>query len=304
MASEDNLFATGVQNAIRYPTLTYRLLFYPLVGFVCLVFLFPLYWLVVLSLTPDSALAQLGVFPNTVSLNNYLFVLFGTDLLRYLFNGLVIAAGTTVFVVAVGSLAGYVFGRLEFPGRRLLLLLTLGIAYVPPVAFFVPVYELLTGNLTLSVGSVTVSSPNVYNTPLSVGLPLSALTMPLAIFILTTFFRQIPDTLEDAARIEGATRVEALTKVIMPLSKPGIATAGVFTFIQVYNEFFYSFLMTDGAPESWAPIIWSLYELRLSRAVLGAAGSVLGLLPIVVVLLLANDKLVETAEAGVSTRLD
>lgn len=302
--SEDGVFASGVQNALRHPTLTYRLLLYPLIGFVCLVFLFPLYWLVVLSVTPDPAVAQLGIFPNAVTLNNYRAILFGTDFLRYLFNGLVIATSTTIFVIGIGSLTGYVFGRLEFPGRRILLLGTLGLAYVPPVAFFMPVYELLTGNLTLSIGSFVVSSPNVYNTPASVGLPLSALTLPLAIFILTTFYRQIPDTLEDAARIEGATRVEALTKVIMPLSKPGIATAGVFTFIQVYNEFFYSFLMTDGQASSWAPLIWSLYELRLSLAVFGAAGSVLGLLPIAVLLLLANDKLVETADAGVSTRLD
>ncbi|KAB1192718.1 ABC transporter permease subunit [Haloferax sp. MBLA0076] len=301
---ENGVFVRGVRHAIEYPNLTYRLLFYPLVGFVCLVFLFPLYWLIVLSVTPDAAVAELGVLPTEVTLNNYLVVLFGTSFLRHLFNGLVIAGGTTVFVVFVGSLAGYAFGRLDFPGRRLVMLFTLGLAYVPPVAFFLPVYRLLTGNVSVSLGTIAVSSPNLYNTPFSVGLPLSALTMPLAIFILTAFFRQIPDTLEDAARVEGATRLGALVRVVMPLSKPGIATAGVFTFIQVYNEFFYSFLMTDGDASSWAPLIWALYELRLSLAVFGAAGSILGLLPVVVILLLANERFIESAEAGVATRLE
>ncbi|KAB1186976.1 MULTISPECIES: carbohydrate ABC transporter permease [Haloferax] len=303
-ADNSGVFTRGVQNAIEYPALTYQLLFYTLVGFVSLVFLFPLYWLLVLSVTPDAAVANLGLLPNTVTLSNYAVVLFGTSFLRHLFNGVVIATGTTLFILFVGSLAGYVFGRLEFPGRRLLMLFTLGVAYVPPVAFFVPVYRLLTGNLSVSLGPITVSSPNLYNTPFSVGLPLSALTLPLAIFILTAFYRQIPDTLEDAARVEGATRFGALFRVVLPLSKPGVATAGVFTFIQVYNEFFYSFLMTDGDPSSWAPVIWSLYELRLSMAVFGAAGSVLGLLPVVVLLLLANERLIESAEAGVATRLD
>lgn len=294
----ENVLQRGVRNAIEHPGIVYRLLFGVLVAFILLLFGFPLYWLLVLAVTPPTAVNGLGLAPEAVTASNLVAVAAFTPFLRHLCNGLLVAALSTVLVLVVGSLAGYAFGRLSFPGRRPLLLLFLALAYVPPAAFLVPLFRLFTG-LSASLGPVTLTTPTLYNTPAAVVLPTSMLTMPLAIYVLMVFYAQIPDELEAAARVEGATRIGALRRVVLPLARPGVATAGVFTFVQVYNEFFFSYLMTDGDPDHWAPLAPFVYGLRYSEATLGAAAAVLGLLPVVVVLLVANDYLVKGLAATV-----
>jgi multiple sugar transport system permease protein len=132
-------------------------------------------------------------------------------------------------------------------------------------------------------------------------LPFSSLFMPLAIFILATFYSQIPDGLEDAARVEGSTRLGALFRVIMPLSAPGVATAGILTFIAVYNEFFFSFIMNDGQWQNWAPLVWGIlrYQGEFSQFYnLMAAASIIGVLPVVVIVVIAQEKIVSGLTAG------
>ncbi|MFC7136541.1 ABC transporter permease subunit [Halobaculum litoreum] len=175
---------------------------------------------------------------------------------------------------------------------------TLCVAYFPPVAFVIPLFRLLSGALEVSVFGVTATSPDLFNTPAGPGIPLSGLTMPLAIFVLTTFFARIPDTLEDAARVEGTTRLGALVRVIVPLSRPGIATAAVLTFLQVYTEFFFSLLMTNGDPQDWAPIVPVLRGLRVANASFAAAAALVALVPVVVLLALADDHVVAGLTEG------
>ena len=293
---ERGVLRRGVANAIRYPGVAYRLLSGVLLVFVLVAFLFPLYWLVVLAVTPPDGLYGLGAFPDEVTLANFRYLLdpYGRPpFVFFLFNSLVLSAATTVVVLVIATLAGYVFGRLRFPGRRALMLATLSIAYFPPAAFLVPLFQLFTGNVSV----LGVQSPEIYNTAGAIVFPLSALTLPLSIFILTAFFGQIPDTLEEAARVEGATRLGALVRVVLPLSGPGVATAGVLTFIQAYNEFFYSYLMTDGQVDHWAPIVPALVNLKDTGATFAAAASVVSLLPVVVLVLLANERIVR----GVAT---
>ncbi|SFR33518.1 carbohydrate ABC transporter permease [Halogeometricum limi] len=294
----ENVLQRGVRNAIAYPRVVYRLLFFVLVVSLLVTFGFPLYWLLVLAVTPPSAVHGLGLVPESVSVSNFAVVALYSPFLRHLFNGLLVATLSTVVVLVVGSLAGYAFGRLEFPGRRPLLLGFLVVAYFPPASFLAPLFHLFTG-VEVAVGPVTLSSPTLYNTPGAVVLPTTMLTLPLAIYVLTTFYAQIPDELEAAARVEGTTRLGAFRRVVLPLARPGIAAAGVLTFVQVYNEFFFSYLMTDGDPRHWAPLAPFVYGLRYSEAVFGAAAAVLGLAPIVVVVLVANDYLVEGLAATV-----
>ncbi|QZP37429.1 carbohydrate ABC transporter permease [Halobaculum magnesiiphilum] len=294
MATDDGRIARATDNAIRYPTAVYRLLFVVATGFFLLFALFPLYWLLVVSVTPTGTSPAL--VPAAATPANYLAVA-AAEFLRYVFNSLVIAGSTTVVVVVVAALAGYAFGRLEFPGKRVLLLITLCVAYFPPVAFVIPLFRLLSGALSWSAFGVTLASPDLFNTPAGPGVPLTGLTMPLAIFVLTTFFDRIPDTLEDAARVEGTTRLGALVRVIVPLSRPGIATAAVLTFLQVYTEFFFSLLMTNGDPGDWAPIVPPLRGLAPADASFAAAAAVTALLPVILLLALADDHIV----AGLTT---
>lgn len=284
-----------VEKALKDPRRAYRAMFYVATIFFLLTTLFPFYFLLVLAVTPETGTIALLPPLGSLQFDVFLEVFRQINFLRYMFNSLVLALTTTAFVLLLASLAGYVFGRLEFPGRQPLMLLILAISYFPPAAFFVPLYRLFTGNV--------ISGLYLYNTPGAMILPFSALFMPLSIFILTTFYGQIPDGLEDAARVEGTTRLGALFRVIVPLSAPGVATAGVLTFIAVYNEFFFSQLMNNGQPENWAPIVGGLLSLQragqfeVTYGVM-AAGSIIAVIPVAILVVVAQEKIVSGLTSG------
>ena len=290
-------FTRWVQSSIRNPQRAYRAMFYVLTIFFLLTTLFPFYWLLVLALTPTEALSNIGLLPNGFNPGAFVDIFEILPFHVYMFNSFVIALASTVMVLLIGSLAGYVFGRFDFPGRGALMLILLTISFFPPVGFILPLFQLFTGNVNV----LGISSPMLFNTPFAVLLPAGALYMPLSIFILTTFYGQIPDGLEDAARIEGTTRIGALFRVIIPLSAPGVATAGVLTFIYVYNEFFFSYLMTNGEAENWAPILWGVlgYQTQYTAQYnLMAAASIVGVLPVAILVVLAQERIVSGLTSG------
>lgn len=292
----------------------YRALFIVAAGFFLVTTLFPFYWLLVLALTPTSriltgdwSLPIIGIeFPHPQGFNVYAFVEMFEQVPFHLFmfNSFVLAISTTVIVLAVATLAGYVFGRLDFPGRGVLMLVVLMISYFPPAAFLVPLFDAFLGNAVVVpfLGIELFESPRLVNTPASMVLPFSALFLPLAIFILTTFYSQIPDGLEDAARVEGTTRLGALVRVIMPLSAPGLATAAVLTFITVYNEYFFSSIMAlENTPQNWSPLLGGILSYQTQYTTefnLMAAASIVGVLPIVIIVIVAQERIVSGLTAG------
>jgi multiple sugar transport system permease protein len=288
-------FERWVAAAITNPERAYRSMFWIITIFFIFTTLFPFYWLLVLALTPEARLYDAGLVPAGFNPENFIRVFETIPFHVYMFNSLVLATVTTVIVLLLASLAGYVFGRLDFPGKSVMMLLILAISYFPPAAFFLPLWDLFTGQV--------VPGLRLYNTPGAMVLPFSALFLPLSIFVLTTFYGQIPDGLEDAARVEGTTRLGALFRVIVPLSAPGVATAGVLTFIAVYNEFFFSFLMNNGQPENWAPIVGGLLQLQRSGQFestfsVMAAGSIIAVLPVAILVVIAQEKIVSGLTAG------
>ena len=298
---DSGIYERWVQQSIRSPGKLYRGLFYVATLFFLVTMLFPLYWLVVLALTPNERIVNMGLLPRGFNVESFVRIFELLPFHRYMFNSIVLALTTTVIVLLLASIAGYVFGRLEFPGKQPLMLLILAVSYFPPAAFLLPLFDLFTGNVEIGVGPVAIQSPVLFNTPGSMVLPFSALFLPLSVFILTTFYGQIPDGLEDAARVEGTTRIGALFRVIMPLSAPGVATAGILTFIAVYNEFFFSFLMNDGQAQNWAPIVWGIlgYQGQYTQFYnLMAAASIVGVLPVVILVVIAQEKIVSGLTAG------
>ncbi|MCO8245186.1 carbohydrate ABC transporter permease [Haladaptatus sp. AB643] len=285
------------QGSMQNPDKTYRGLFYLVMVFFLFTTLFPLYWLLVIALTPSNQISDMGLAPKGFNPHVFVEIFQRLPFHVFMFNSFVLALVTTIIVLVLASLAGYVFGRLDFPGRGPLMLLILAISYFPPAAFLIPLFQLFTGNVSI----LGLSPPMLYNTPGALLLPFSALFMPLSIFILTTFYAQIPDGLEDAARIEGTTRLGALFRVIIPLSAPGVATAGVLTFINVYNEFFFSYLMTDGQAKHWAPLLWGILGYQGQYASfynLMAAASIVGILPIAILVVIAQEKIVSGLTSG------
>ncbi len=306
-------FEAWAARSIKNPKRAYRAMFYTAMIFFLVTTLFPFYWLLMVALTPDGSLQNIVLAPATFDPTLLLAgdLTMGTNpgafveiferlpFHRYMFNSFVIATVTTVIVLVVSSLAGYVFGRLRFKGKSPLMLLVLVVSFFPPAAFFLPLNQLF--NRNFAVLQPVMSDGSLYNTPYAMIIPFSALFLPLSIFILTTFYAQIPDGLEDAARIEGTTRLGALFRVIIPLSAPGVATAGVLTFIAVYNEYFFSSLMTDPGAENWAPIVEGIlgYQGQYQELYnLMAAASIVGVLPVAILVVVAQEKIVSGLTAG------
>ena len=285
---------------ISNPERAYRAAFYVATVFFLVTTLFPFYWLFMVAITPRGSLRDVGVFtPGGVNLAAFIDIFQRIPFHRYMFNSFLIATVATVTVLVVASLAGYVFGRLRFRGRNLLLLGVLVTSFFPPAAFFVPLNRLFNANV--DVLRPILSAGSLYNTPFAIFIPLSAIYLPLSIFILMTFYSQIPDGLEDAARVEGTTRIGALFRVIVPLSAPGVATAGVLTFITVYNEYFFSSLMTDGRPGNWAPMLEGVLRYQGQFEVLFnlmAAASIVAVLPVAILVVVAQEKIVSGLTAG------
>lgn len=300
--ADKNRFEQWAHRAIREPGDVYQAMFYVATIYFLLIALFPFYWLFIVALTPRDELFGLSLMPRGFNIEAFVQVFDVVPFHFYMFNSLVIATVTTAIVLFLGSLAGYAFGRLEFRGRRSLMLLVLVVSYFPPAAFLIPLFNLFTGNVSLVIGGYTIiSSPNLFNTAGSLIVPYSALFMPLTIFILTTFYSQVPDGLEDAARVEGSTRLGALFRVIAPLSAPGLATAGVLTFIAVYNEFFFAFLMNDGQAQHWATIVGGItrYQMQYANMYnLMAAASIIGVIPIAVLVVVAQEKIISGLTGG------
>lgn len=308
--AEGGLLQRWTDRAIRNPERVYRALFYAAMIFFIFTTLFPFYWLLVLALTPsDLILATDFSFPFLVpaGFNPAAFVSVFEQVPFHLFmlNSFALAITTTVIVLFIASLAGYVFGRLEFPGRGALMLGILAISYFPPAAFVVPLFEAFTGNVPITIPFTEVplfTPPRLLNTPGAMVMPFSALFMPLSIFILATFYGQIPDGLEDAARVEGTTRLGALFRVIMPLSAPGVATAAVLTFIAVYNEYFFSSIMaTSPSAANWSPIVGGILSYQTQYTTqynLMAAASIVGVLPVVILVVVAQERIVSGLTAG------
>ena len=319
--SSDGPLQRWTQSAIQNPDKVYRALFYAAMVFFLVTTLFPFYWLIVLAVTPEGNLLS-GSFLPTVNLfgvsgtfplpvpkgfnpGAFVTVFEQVPFHLYMLNSFALAVTTTVIVLFVASLAGYVFGRLRFPGRALLMLGILAISYFPPAAFVIPLFQAFAGNAPITVPFTSIplfTPPRMLNTPGSMVLPFSALFMPLSIFILTTFYGQIPDGLEDAARVEGTTRLGALFRVIMPLSAPGVATAAVLTFIAVYNEYFFSSIMAT-SPEAakWSPIVGGILSYQTQYTTqfnLMAAASIVGVLPVVILVIVAQERIVSGLTSG------
>jgi len=308
------------KGAMKDPEQVYKGLFYAAMVFFMITTLFPFYWLLVLAVTPTSQITGGGFLPNidlfgasvTFPLpvpqgfnpESFIAVFEQVPFHLFMLNSFALAVTTTVIVLFVASLAGYVFGRLRFPGRAFLMLGILAVSYFPPAAFVVPLYDIFSGNAVLIpfTDIALFTPPQLLNTPGAMFMPFSALFMPLSIFILTTFYGQIPDGLEDAARVEGTTRMGALFRVIMPLSAPGVATAAVLTFIAVYNEYFFSSIMAT-SPEAgnWSPIVGGILSYQTQYTTqfnLMAAASIVGVLPVVILVVVAQQRIVSGLTSG------
>jgi len=196
--------------------------------------LFPFLWMGMTSLRSGSvALTDPNIFHGPFSLANYEQV-FDLGFQFALRNSLIVAAVTTVVCIPIAALAGYALARLPMAGKFALLAATLVATLFPPVALVNPLYQVY-----LKVYEWT--GVNLLNSYAGMIIPYVALTLPLAIFILATFFAGIPREIEESAKVDGATPFQAFLRVVAPLAAPGVGAAAILTFVYATNEFLLAF---------------------------------------------------------------
>src|SRR5689334_8121998 len=186
--------------------------------------LFPFYWLINISLKAGNDLQSSSLIPPNPTLTNYKSIFQNPDFTNALRNSAVVALTTTVLALVVGSFCAYALARLKLKGKFVMLAIVLTISTFPQIAIAAPLFKLW-------------SDIGIFNTWIGLILPYLTFALPLTIYILVSFFREIPRDLEEAALVDGATHFQAFRKVVVPLAAPGLATAGILAFIASWNEF-------------------------------------------------------------------
>jgi ABC-type glycerol-3-phosphate transport system permease component len=218
------------------------LLFLP-VAFLALCILLPFLWTVSTSLKP---LPEVNRYPPEwtspeMSLKPYSDMFFYLPFSRYTLNSLIVASSATVLTLIVGSLAAFAFSRFRFAWRRQILLFLLLSQMLPGASVIIPLFQLL-------------KTAGLYDSHIGLILVHTALLLPFAIWLLHGFFSGIPVEVEDAALIDGCSRLQALRRVILPLALPGLGATALFAFLGSWNEFFFALILTTSDATRTIPV--------------------------------------------------
>ena len=250
--------------------------------------LLPFYWLINTSLKTGADLSTANAFPPHPTLDNYSSIFKNDDFVKALKNSAIISFTTTLIALVFGSFAAYALARLRVPMKFLLLAVILSITTFPPIAIAAPVFKLWT-----DIG--------LYNSYLGLILPDLTFTLPLTIYILTSFFREIPRELEEAALVDGASYFQSYYKIVLPLAAPGLVTAGLLAFIFVWNEFLFAITLTSSANHRPVPAAIAFFtgssQFEIPLGTISAA-SVVVTVPLIVLVLIFQKRIVAGLTAG------
>ncbi len=262
------------------------------VGFVLIMIwcLLPVAWIVSLSFKSlDETTAGSAQFlPKDPTLENYSAILENGDFTRALINSFGIALIATFLSVILATLAAYAIARLEFRGKRLVLSLALAIAMFPVVSLVGPLFDMW-------------RTFGLFNTWPGLIIPYMSFTLPLAIWTLSAFFREIPWEMEQAAQVDGATSWQAFRKVIVPLAAPGVFTAAILTFFFAWNEFVLAISLTSTTGSRTVPAQMAYFvgpdPFNPPYGQLATA-SVIVTVPVIIIVLLFQRKIVAGLTSG------
>ena len=248
----------------------------------------PFYWLVNISLKTGADLSSSDIIPPNPSLDNYTSIFENSDFTRSLANSAIVALSTTFLGIVVGSFAAYALARLKMRGKAILLAIVLSITTFPQIAIAAPLFRLW-------------SDIGLYNTIIGLVIPYLTFALPLSIYILVSFFKEIPKDLEEAALVDGATNFQAFTKVVIPLAAPGLATAGILTFIFAWNEFLLAVTLTSSPRARTVPAAIAFFtgstEFEKPLGTISAASVVISI-PLILLVLFFQKRIVAGLTAG------
>jgi ABC-type glycerol-3-phosphate transport system permease component len=248
----------------------------------------PLAWVLKMSLVPRAELFESppSLLPHRLTFDHYDTVFANPSFRQGLVNSVVIAGSTTLIALVLGALAAYPLARLRFSFRTFVMTGILAMSFFPTVAIIAPLF-------------VEFRKLDLLNTYTAVIVTDTVFVLPLTVWIITAFFRQLPHELEQAAKVDGASTLEAFRYVIVPLAAPGVFTAGILTFIFAWNEFLFAntFLFDDGKWPATViiPNFATQYTVDYGAQ---AAASIVVTLPIVALVLLFQRRIVSGLTAG------
>src|SRR5215204_1499428 len=226
--------------------------------------LFPFYWLINTSLKTGSDLSSADIFPPNPTLDNYSSIFEDSNFTKALRNSVIVAGATTILALAIGSFAGYALARLRFRFK-----------------FWTDL--------------------DIYDTLYGLIPPFLAFTLPLTIYVLASFFREIPRDLSEAALVDGATHFQAFRKVVMPLAAPGLVTAGLLSFIWAWNEFLLAITLTSSPDARPVPPALAFFtgsqQFEVPLGTITAA-TVVVTVPLVILVLIFQKRIVAGLTAG------
>jgi multiple sugar transport system permease protein len=234
----------------------------------------PFVWMLLSSVKPEAEIREVPPtwWPHTFTWENFHALFTRLDFPLYFFNSALVATLVTAGNLVFCSLLGYALAKLNFPGRRALFLVVLGMLMVPGMALFVPQF-------------VLVSNMNLANT--YAGLVLPFLAGPFGVFLMRQFLRSIPDDLIEAARVDGAGEWRIFWRIVLPLCRPALATLGILTFVSSWNNFLWPLVVATTEDKYTLPVALALYSVGQDRIYLGLtlAGAAVVVLPVLIVFL-------------------
>jgi multiple sugar transport system permease protein len=261
---------------------------YGFLGALLIIVLFPFYWMTITSLKSEDQMRSLVsmFWPSPVVFDNFHQLLTRTDFVAWFANSAVVAVSSTLLATAIGTLGAYALARLRFLGRAFMSSAVLITYLVPPSILFIPLYaQMRTLGLADSRAGLIAAYPSF--------------TVPFVTWLLMGYFQSIPEELEEAAMIDGATRFGAFRRIILPLAAPGVLAAALFAFTQAWNEFLYALVFITSVKLRTLPVGLSTF---ITGDVYGwgylMAGAVLTTLPVIAAYIYLQKYMVEGLTAG------
>jgi len=265
-----------------------KLAFYVLISAIIIYAVFPFYWAIVSSLKTGSDLFEVEFWPSHPTLENYVALFSEQPFARNVLNSLIVAMAATGISLFLSLTSAYALGRIRFRGRTTMLLVILSVSMFPQIAVLSGLFEL-------------IRALGLYDSLAGLVLANLILTLPFVTWVLTTFMRDMPRELEQAAIVDGANDWRILTRVFLPIMGPSLSAAGLLAFILAWNEFMFALTFTLSTDQRTVPVAIALisgataYELPWGRVM---AACVIVTVPLILLVLLLQRYIISGLTAG------
>jgi len=249
---------------------------------------FPAVWIFLTALKTETELIKSPItyLPQAPTLANFETAFTAQPILRFMWNSFVVASLSTVLCVLVSALAAYALTRLRMPYRNLIMSVLLAVAMFPLISLMVPLFKVM-------------RELGLLNTYLALILPYAVLSLPVCTLVMASFFQDIPPDLEAAAMIDGCTRVQALFKVVIPLSAPGVFTAAILAFVNAWDEFLLALTMMSRVSMRTLSVGITLYQGEFAFPwPLISAALIIAIVPICIIIAIFQERVVGGLTSG------